>query len=136
MSDSIETDSRNQASRLLGMAFGLAHMCCGAAQEVADDPGDVTDVVMGLRHITGLVGEAKDLMAISSTGTPKAVVHAHAVCSLVRGDIAVDDEGRPRQHWNDEITAWSLHALCDVIKRAKDAVDVPASSEHVEVSHG
>ncbi|WP_422016915.1 hypothetical protein [Roseateles sp.] len=136
MADPTEMDLRDEASSLLGMASGLAHMCCGASEELGKkEPQDMTEVVTALRHVETLLGEAKASMAKSSAGAPQLVVQAHAVCSLVTVDIAVDAEGRSLQHWSDEITAWGLHALCDVIKRAKAAVDGPERSA-VELGHG
>ena len=129
MADTTELLPREEASMLLGMASGLAHMCCGASEELSkEESQDMTEVVTVLRHVSTLLGEAKESMARSSAGAPRVVVQAHAVCSLVTADISVDFDGRSRQHWNDEITAWGLHALCDIIKRAKDAVDGPATS--------
>lgn len=128
--------SRNDASMLLGMAFGVAHMCCGASEELDREDADLTDIVRGLRHITTLVGEAEKLIAASPVPV-ESVGRALAVCTLATTDIAVEFEGRYRQHWNDEITAWSLHALCDVIERAKAAVDgLAAPADLAEVTHG
>lgn len=124
---------RDEASMLLGLAYGVAHMCCGAVEEIDEEPGDITDVVMGLRHITGLVSEAKNLVA-SISGPGEHVARALAVCTLATADIGVARDGRYHQHWNGEITAWSLHSICDIIERAKSAVD---EREGVaEVSHG
>lgn len=125
---------RDDASMLLGMAYGVAHMCCGAAEEVVDtEASDVTDIVAGLRHIAELVGEANGLVA-SIAGPAEHVARALSVLTLATNDIGVEREGRYFQHWNDEITAWSLHAVCDLVKRAKAAVDgeaVPAG----EIAH-
>lgn len=134
MADATDLNQRrDDASMLLGMAYGVAHICCGAAEEVDDEPGDITDVVMGLRHITGLVSEAKNLVH-SIAGPAEHVARALAVCTLAAADIGVERDGRYRQHWNGEITAWGLHSICDVIERAKGAVD--EREDATEVSHG
>lgn len=132
--DELDAGSREAASMLLGMASGLAYLCCSAAEAVDDEPADVTDIVMSLRHITALVREAKGHVD-SVDGPAEHVTRALAVCSLATTDIGVESNGRHHQQWNGEITAWSLHSVCDVIKRAKEAVDAPAAIAE-EVSHG
>ncbi|HEY8876248.1 MAG TPA: hypothetical protein VIN03_01720, partial [Roseateles sp.] len=83
---------RDEASMLLGMAYGVAHMCCGAAEELDKEPSDITDVVMGLRHITGLVSEANGLVAEVPSAS-EHVARAFAVCTLATNDIGVEYGG-------------------------------------------
>lgn len=118
----------DEASMVLGKAWGLAHMCLGQASETSDDGKAVEfqHIAAALRYIASQVGNVECTLQDAPEEARKAVKAARGVCEVIAADAITEFEGQEfhaGMHWRDDITTWALNALCDALEEAKNAVD-------------
>lgn len=120
---------QDAASRALGRAMGLAYMVSGAAENASD--AGALHVKNGLLHIGGLIKEARGALKDGPQTVLQVIDQAYAACYVTAKDCVVElGDGDAGMHWNEEITAWAMNAICEAIKSAKETVD------SMEVHHG
>lgn len=115
---------QDAASMALGRAMGLAHLVSGVGDGASRE--DAPHVKRSLLHIGELVREAADAFKGGPAATQAVIDQARSVCYLAAKDCVTElANGDAGMHWNEEITAWALDAVCEAIARAKVAVDSP-----------
>lgn len=124
-----EQDQQDKASWLLNTAHGIASMCNGLVSDPPPDRKiDWSSIKRSLEYVARLTGEAVALMRDAKR---EAVADANAVALVIAADAVNEAPGLGAgPHLHQEITAWATQALCDVLERARDAVDA------AEATHG